>query len=125
MLARIAAGVVGAIVAGWIAIDWGRIGAMLAIDWTPVATAAAAGIGAAGTAAAAFFAVWRQRSGSVKTSEAAELWAFTTTLMRDLREDLVKARERIAVLEGEREEDRVRISDLEGEVHRLKVGQQP
>jgi hypothetical protein len=93
---------------------------LLGVDWGPVAVATVGGAGIALTAAGAWLGVRRQRSGSIETSEAADLWDFSRDLMRDLREDLVKARERIAVLEQERRDDRKRITDLETEVARLR-----
>ena len=93
---------------------------LMAFDWGPVAVASVGGAGVALTATGAFLGVRRQRSGSIETSEAADLWDFSRDLMRDLREDLVKARERIAVLEQERRDDRARITDLETEVARLR-----
>lgn len=86
-------------------------------------TPAGAVLAAAATAGLAWWAVRRRQSGTVRSSEAGELWTAYDKVMerveRDnaqLREDNGKLRERVAVLE--REVDR--LLPLEREVERLR-----
>jgi hypothetical protein len=110
-------------------------GVWLGVQWGPVWTAAAGGAGVAFTALVTWLLGRRRESGTVETSDASTLWAEAREIMRDRREENAVLRERIAVLEqgrqedrarireleDERREDRARISDLEDEVGRLKA----
>lgn len=105
----------------WLALSGG--GVLLGAQWVPVWVALAGTTGVAGTALVTWLLGRRRQSGTVRSSEAGELWSAYDRVMerveRDnssLREENGKLRERVAVLE--REVDR--LLPLEREVERLR-----
>jgi hypothetical protein len=74
-------------------------------------------IGGAGiTGVVAWLIARRGSSGSVSTSDAATLWGAAEAIRREQGDEIVRLRERIAVLEDQRKDDRARIVALEDEV---------
>lgn len=100
---------------------FGLTGALLGVQWGPVWVALAGGSGVGLTALATWVLGRRRESGTVATSDAGTLWAEARSLMTDYREENGRLRERVAVLEKGREEDRRRIYDLEDEVRHLRA----
>lgn len=102
---------------------FGVAGALLGVQWGPVWVALAGGSGVAATALVTWLSNRRRQAGTVRSSEAGELWSAYDKVMerveRDnsqLREENGKLRDRVAVLEHEVE----RIPGLEREVDRLR-----
>lgn len=98
----------------------GAVGLLFGVQWQPVWVALAGGAGVGATALVSWLLGRRRESGSISTSDAATLWAETRSLLGDYREENGRLRERVAVLEQGREEDRRRIHELEDEVRHLK-----
>jgi hypothetical protein len=101
-----------------------------AVEWGPLATAGVGGAaGAALTAAGTVLSVRRQRSGSIRTSESEELWAELRAYNAELKADKAVLQSEIKGLRDMLKEERQalmvareRIARLEFEVERLTRG---
>lgn len=92
---------------------------VVAMDWGPVWVSLAGGAGVALTALLSWAMARRRESGSTETSDAATLWSASETIRLEQREEIVRLRERVAVLEDQGARDQERIGELEKEVRRL------
>ena len=95
---------------------------LLAIVWQPVLVALAAATGAVVTGLCGYVVVRRTASGKVETSDAKTLWDAAEAIRKELRDELVMVRARLAGLEVEHAACKDRIADLESQVARLRSG---
>lgn len=77
---------VGLVAAGlgfvlWLGIATGALGVVLAAEWTPLAALVGAVVTAAITGLVTYLVATRQRSGTVETSEATDLWSRSDRIM--------------------------------------------